>query len=256
MTQETFWKPEPKEPWADWRTYSMLLPILSGATGACLFMALGFAFAEIAGIPAGVRTPLVLAASFTVAFGSSFGSVGSGIEVFRKAYTKQAVGWDWTSLVISILTTVAGFAMGFAALLGATADWSRLAVIYGSLVVGTLAALDSGGDMIELGGLFGSFEQRYENWLTEKQAWLKETGQSLTGETGSLTEQIDTLTKQIADLKERQTWPTATAADLKRITANLNGGRANLDRESLDLILAEHHLNLPSDSTIRRGLRE
>lgn len=255
MTSETFWKPEPREPFRDWRTYSMLAPILSSALGACLFLALGFSFTEIAEIPQAIRTGLVIVASFTVAFGSSFGSVGSGIEIFRKVHTGAAQVWDWISLGISTCTTVAGFAMGFAALLGATANWSQVAVIYGSLVVGTLAALDSSGDMIELGGLFGSYESRVETWREERETWRASTGQGLTGESAKLTEQIADLTAQVAGLVERETWLTATAADVTRATAHLNGDRADLTREELGLILAEHQLKLPSDSTIRRGLK-
>ena len=171
MNAQAFYKPEPKEPWSDWRTYSMLIPILSGALGACIFLALGFSFTEMASIPQRARTVLVIAASFAVAFGSTFGSIGSGIEIFRKAYIKQAKPWDWVSLCISTATTIAGFAMGFAALLGATAEWSAVAQVYGSLVVGTLAALDCSGDMIELGGLFGSHEMRVEVWREERMTW-------------------------------------------------------------------------------------
>lgn len=251
---ETFWKPEPKEPWHDWRTYSMLIPILSSALGGCLFMALGFSFTEMGSILQSVRTGLVIVASFTVAFGSSFGSVGSGIEVFRKRYTGDAQGWDWVSLGISTLTTVAGFAMGFAALLGATTTWSQIAVVYGSIVVGTLAALDSTGDMIELGGLFGSRDARYEMWLTEREQWRRETGQSVVQVGDDLVTKLANLEEQLVNLEERGTWLTATAAQVNQATDHLNGDRANLTRQELGVILAEHKLNLPSPSTVKRGL--
>lgn len=241
---ETFWKPEPKQPWHDWRTYSMLLPVLSGTVGACIFMALGFSFTEMGSIAQGVRTPMVIVASFAVAIGSTFGSIGSGIEVFRKRFKKEAEGWDWISLGISTLTTVAGFGMGFAALLGGTTDWSKAALIWGSVIVGTLAALDSLGDLIELGGLMGSYELR----LNEYEQWRVSTGQNLKPIGQDLEERL-------ANLEERYTWLTATAADVKRATSHLNGDRANLTRQELGLILAEHQLNLPSPATVRRGLQ-
>ena len=247
MTQETFWKPEPKEPWHDWRTYSMLIPILSGTLGACIFMALGFSFTEMDSISAGVRIVLVILASFTVAIGSTFGSVGSGIEVFRKRYTGDIQTWDWISLAVSTLTTVAGFGMGFAALLGATTDWSSAARVWGSLVVGTLAALDSLGDMIECGGLFGSYETRVEQWRAEREEWRRSTGQSVVHIDDKLTEKLD-------QLVDRWAWLTATSDQVNRATAHLNGDRANLTRQELGLILAEHKLNLPSPSTVKRGL--
>lgn len=276
MTEQTFWKPEPKEPWKDWRTYSMLIPILSSALGGCLFMALGFSFTEMGSILQSVRTGLVIVASFTVAFGSSFGSVGSGIEVFRKRYTGDAQGWDWISLGVSTLTTVAGFAMGFAALLGATTTWSEIAVIYGSIVVGTLAALDSTGDMIELGGLFGSYEARVERWRVEREQWRVQTGQNLVQVGDDLTQKLDDLTQGILHLTQRDgeldrefaylnesmgqlvdrwSWPTATRADVERVTDHLDGDRANLTRQEVGLLLAKHKLNLPSQSTVKRGLQ-
>ena len=261
-----FWKPEPREPWRDWRTYSMLIPILSSALGACLFLALGFSFTEIATIPQRIRTGLVIVASFTVAFGSTFGSVGSGIEIFRKVHTGQVQGWDWVSLGISTATTIAGFGMGFAALLGATAQWSQVAVIYGSLVVGTLAALDSSGDMIELGGLFGSYEDRYEQWLAEREQWRAENGQEVVGDSDYLNTELEHLMQQVGGLVEeisylqnRFAWPIASKADVDRVLAGLNGRAALVDRQELALILAEEHLNLPAttgDSTVKRWIRE
>ena len=64
------------------------------------------------------------------------------------------------------------------------------------------------------------------------------------------------LEKQLSQLEERHTWLTATAAQVKRHTAHLNGDRANLTREELGLILAEHKLNVPSASTVKRGLSD
>ena len=226
---EAFWKPEPRPPFEDWRTYSMLIPILSSALGACLFLALGFSFTEIATIPQRIRTGLVIVASFTVAFGSTFGSVGSGIEIFRKVHTGQVQGWDWVSLGISTATTIAGFGMGFAALLGATAQWSQVAVIYGSLVVGTLAALDSSGDMIELGGLFGSYEDRYEQWLAEREQWRAENGPEA----------------------EILTWPVAKVSDFEQIC---NGNGAHMTEDDLKVKLNERGLRMPSRATVRRWL--
>lgn len=258
---ENFWKPQPREPWKDWRTYSMLIPILSGALGACIFFALGLAFAEVVNIRPEVRKPLVLTASFAVAFGSTFGSIGSGIEVFRKSYKGQATAWDWTSLIISILTTIVGMIMGFAALLGATQTWSQIATIYGCIVVGGFASLDTGGDMIELGGLFGSFEDRFEHWLAEREQWRQENGQGAASagrQVAARVEQVAARVEQVAAdaarLSNRWTWPTATKADFERIVSGMNGDRARLDRETLSAILAEHEMNMPADSTVRRWL--
>lgn len=239
----------------------MLIPILSSALGACLFLALGFSFTEMGSIAQEIRTGLVIVASFTVAFGATFGSVGTGIEVFRKRYTGDVQGWDWISLGISTLTTVAGFAMGFAALLGATTTWSEIAVIYGSIVVGTLAALDSTGDMIELGGLFGSYETRVERWRIEREQWRVQNGligkpidQMMVQVGEQLKPMFVDLTRQLEQLTDRWSWPVATSADVKRVTDHLDGQRSNLTRQEVGLLLAEHKLNLPSASTVKRGL--
>ena len=247
---EQFWKPEPREPWHDWRTYSMLIPILSSALGACLFLALGFSFTEIASISDAWRKFLVLVASFTVAFGSSFGSVGSGIEIFRKVHTGQAQSWDWVSLGISTCTTVAGFAMGFAALLGATANWSTIAVIYGSLVVGTLAALDSSGDMIELGGLFGSFEDRYDQWLVEREQWRRESGQDLITIDTQMVARLDAMERRI----KKMSWPVARMADFEKIRAGVNGRGAQMTAEQLEMELERRQMRVPSPATVKRWL--
>jgi len=247
MIQETFWKPEPREPWSDWRTYSMLLPIAAGALGACIFFALGLAFAEIVNIRPEVRKPLIFVESFGVAIGATFGSIGSGIEVFRKSYKGQAKTWDWVSLSISTVTTIVGMVIGVATLLGGTTNWSQEAVIWGSALVCGFAALDAAGDMIELGGLFGSYDERVELWLEERETWRAANGLA-TAQNGP---EVET---KLAELEARWSWPTATAADVTRATANLNGDRANLTRQEVGVILAKYKLNLPSQSTVKRGL--
>lgn len=254
VAKEDFWKPKPREPWSDWRTYSMLLPILAGALGACIFFALGLAFAEIVNIRAEVRKPMILVAAFGVAIGSTFGSIGSGIEVFRKSYKRQATTWDWTSLVISVVTTVVGMVIGVATLLGGTTEWSRAAVIWGSALVCGFASLDAAGDMIELGGLFGSWEERVEQWREEREEWRRANGQSVAANGPELRTRIAELESKNAELEARWSWPTATKADFEFILAGLNGSAADLTRERLALELAKNQLNLPSTATVDRWL--
>jgi hypothetical protein len=250
MTQP-FWKPKPREPWDDWRTYSMLLPILCGALGACIFFALGLAFAEIVNIRPEVRKPMILVAAFGVAIGSTFGSVGSGIEIFRKSHKGQAKVWDWVSLTISTVTTIAGMVIGVATLLGGTTNWSQEAVIWGSAVVCGFSALDAAGDMIELGGLFGSFEDRFETWLLEREEWRRANGLAA-AQDGPEVE------SRIAALEQRWSWPTAQKADFEFVLAGMNGNKdhsaADLTRERLAEELAKNQLNLPSTATVDRWL--
>jgi len=258
---ETFWKPEPKAPWRDWRTYSMLGPIASGALGACIFFALGLAFAEIASIRPEVRKPMILVAAFAVAIGSTFGSIGSGIEVFRKSHKSQATAWDWVSLSISIVTTIAGMIIGVATLLGGTTNWSQEAVIWGSAVVCGLAALDASGDMIELGGLFGSHEDRYALWLEEREQWRRENGLAVTANGQALESKLEAVTQWAEDLETRLAenearwlWPVAQKGDFVRILERLNGEAENLQRDGAILLLADEQLQPPSDATLGRWL--
>ena len=144
--------------------------------------------------------------------------------------------------------------IGVATLLGGTTDWSKEAVIWGSALVCGFAALDAAGDMIELGGLFGSYETRVEQWRAEREQWRRETGQSVVQSGQDLLTKLGDLEKQLAQLTEQQTWLTATADQVTRYTSHLTGDRASLTREELGLILAEHKLNVPSPSTVRRGL--
>jgi len=244
MNAQGFYKPEPREPWRDWRTYSMLAPILSNAVGASIFFALGLAFAEVANIPDKWRTPLVLVASFGVAIGSTFGSIGSGIEIFRKAYKRQATGWDWASLTISVVTTIVGMVMGFAALLGATEEWSRLMTIYGCIVVGAFASLDTGGDMIELGGLFGSYEDRIEQWRDEREAYNAKYG---------IVEAP--IVRESPTLSFDPSWAQAGIDDVRAIAAQMNGQRATLTEEQLLSVLHQNHLRPREAKTVRRWVR-
>ena len=50
MSRTLYWKPQPREPWSDWRMYSMLVPILVSALG--FFVTGIFVFSDIAVIPA------------------------------------------------------------------------------------------------------------------------------------------------------------------------------------------------------------
>ena len=215
MTQ--FWKQKPKAPLDDWRTYLIGVPVLASALGACLFMALSFSFTELEAIPAHVKIGLVIVAAFATATGSAFGSVGSGIEVYRKAFEGRAIWLDWVSLALSVAATLGGFVMGFAALLGAVSEWSAVARVWGPLAISALVALDAAGDLIELGGLFAAYNLRYEQWEQDKAEWEQAHG---------IVEPID-----------RSSWPAATKDDARRLATRLNGERADVTAGNLQTYL-------------------
>ncbi len=84
--------------------------------------------------------------------------------------------------------------------------------------------------------------------MTEQLAYLTERIKAVDQE-------LDQVAEFGRQVNERWSWPVASAHQIEQVTAELNGDKANLTREQLGVILAEHHLNLPSDSTIKRGLR-
>lgn len=232
---ERFLKPKPIEPLRDWRTYSLIVPILSSTIGACIFTTLAFSFTELATLPQSFRTALVIVGAFTVGIGSTFGSAASGIEIYRKVYARTAIVWDWIALSVSTLTTVGGFALGFAALLGAASvtGWARLVQMWGPLVLGALVSLDGLGDIVELGGLFGSFELRLERWENDRQEWAKAHG-------------IEPPVSEDA--------PVVSVADFRQLVSSLNGNRGELTKANLAAHFAG--MRLPAESTIDRWFRQ
>ena len=236
-----FWKPEPRQPLTDWRTYLIGVPVLSSALGACLFMALSFSFTELEAIPLRAKVGMVIVAAFATAMGSAFGSVGSGIEVYRKAFEGRAVWLDWVSLALSVAATLGGFVMGFAALLGAVEGWSALARVWGPLALSALVALDAAGDLIELGGLFAAYNMRYEQWLDERRQWDERHAQTEPQRADDANTGDDV-----------SAWPVARLDQWRAIARSLNGSRAECDADAVRAALNEHHLHPPSDSTVNR----
>lgn len=230
MTQP-FWKPQPREPWHDWRTFAIGVPVLSSAWGACLFMFLAFSFTELGAIPADVRTWIVVVAAFSTAVGSAFGSIGSSVEVYTKAFEGRAVNLDWLSLILSVAATLGGFVLGFAALL-AGAEWAVFVRLWGPIVLSVLVAGDAASDVIQLGGLFAAYNIRYQAWLDEKAAWDIAHG----------------------NVPAPELRP-AGIDDFRRVLGRLNGQRATLTAEQLDDELAKDGLVVPSKSTGNRWRR-
>jgi hypothetical protein len=253
---DQFWKPEPKAPWRDWRTWGMFVPLLASMLGFAFTGLFAFAFSDIGVIRAEVQSWMVIVGSALIVWGAEANTPFTVIEVFRKILRKEHNGWDISALAASLTGTAINVLVTFASrqVLFGDSLWRQLALSWGPLISGVAVTLDYYGGMIELGFLFGSHEARSDQWRLEREQWRRANGQSVVGEQADLVGQLDNLTEQVGQLVERWAWPVATSADVKRATAELNGDRANLTREEVGLILAEHHLNLPSDSTIRRGL--
>jgi len=257
---EQFWKPEPREPWHDWRTWGMFVPLLASMLGFAFTGLFAFAFSDIGVIAGTTQSWMVIIGSALIVWGAEANTPFTVIEVFRKILRKEHNLWDISALVASLTGTAINLLVTFASrqtLFGDT-GWRHWIMAAGPLISGIAVTLDYYGGMIELGFLFGSYEIR----LTEYMQWKRASGQMVDAVDGMMVKigehfapVFEQLTQRIDDLTQRRVWLTATASDVARLTAHLDGNRAGLTREGLDLILAEHKLNLPSNSTIKRGLR-
>jgi MFS family permease len=176
-------------------------------------MFLAFSFTELGAIPDAWRTWIVVVAAFGTAFGSSFGSVGSSVVIYAKAFEKRVELLDWISLALSILATMGGFILGFAALL-AGEEWAAFVRIWGPIALSILVGGDAAGDLIELGG-------RAEREPTE--------------------------------LVFDPSWPTMSKEEFLGHLERLNGDRATLaDPETLKKFIHSKDRNLPSRTTLKR----
>ena len=245
----------------------MFIPLLASMLGFAFTGLFAFAFSDLGVIAAGTQSWLVIIGSTLIVWGAEANTPFTVIEVFRKILRHEHNAWDISALVASLTGTTINVLVTFASRQTLFGDsvWRVWALSWGPLLAGIAVTLDYYGGMIELGFLFGSYEIR----LTEYNQWLNETGQSVTQIDDKLTQQLDWLTQRIkavdqeldrvADfgrqVDDRWTWLTATSDQVNRATEHLNGDRANLTRQELGVILAEHKLNLPSPATVRRGFK-
>lgn len=235
----SFWQEPPTKPFRDWRTYMIGIPVLFSATGACIFMAFSFSFTEMGAIAQAARIRQVIIAAYATAIGSTFGSIGSGIEIYRKAFEKRAINLDWLSLGLSIGATLGGYMMGFAALIGTAQKWGDVRLGAALLVLSGLVALDAAGDLIELGGVFAGYNIRKTAWIEAREAHNEKYG---------IVERQDRIAID-------PTWPEAEIGDARRVIARMNGERATLTRDGLEQALAREQLRLRKPSTTGRWLR-
>lgn len=154
-----------------WRGVSLLVPAVASAVGFFAFAVLGFGFTELGALPQWFRTGLVLVGAFALALGGEIGTLSNTVEIFRK-HGRQTV-WDWGSLAISVLATLAGFLLAFSALLGARARWADWLQLYGPVLLGMLAALDSYGGFVEFGLYLNSYDERMQVWRDQFEQWKR-----------------------------------------------------------------------------------
>jgi hypothetical protein len=245
MNRTSFWKPEPREPWSDWRMFSMLVPILVSATGFFITGIFAFAFSDIAVIPAATQSWMVIYGSALIVFGAELNTPFTTIEVFRKILREEANSWDISALIVSLIGTVVNLLVTFASRLALDTAWKGFVLNWGPLLAGFAVACDYYGALVELGFLFGSFEMRMESWLEEKRVW--EDGRRATDD--------GRRTISVRAMELEAEWPAARMDDFRRVLGRLNGERASLTAGQLAEELARDGLQLPSPSTVHRWLK-
>ena len=232
MTAQPFWKPQPREPWADWRMFSMLAPILVSAVGFFVTGIFAFAFSDIAVIPSAAQSWMVIVGSALIIFGAELNTPFTTIEVFRKILRKEANAWDTSALLASLFGTMINLLVTFASRLSLAPLWRDFVLNWGPLLSGCAVACDYYGSMVELGFLFGSFEVRMENWLEEKRQWNKENG-----------------------YVEPVVLKPASIDDARRVVGQMNGERATLTAGQLADALQVEGLEFPSETSGSRWAR-
>lgn len=172
--QPQFWKPKPKSPTRDFRSWSLLVPAMFSAVGFFAFAVLAFSFTELALLPSWFKIGLVILGALCLAVGGEGGTLTTTVEIFRKYRMKETVWWDWTGLVMSLCATLAEFLIAFATLLNVRAQiWSEPMQLWGPIALGLLSALDSYVNFMEYGLFLATYDKRMRQWERDYERWLK-----------------------------------------------------------------------------------
>lgn len=169
-SSQGFWLDKPQM--MGLRGWSLLVPALASSVGFFAFGVLGFGFTEVGALTAGFREALVLTGAFALAFGSEVGTLSSITEIYRKG--ERLGRWDKFALAVSVLSTFSAFILAFASLLGVKATWGQTVQLYGPIVLGMLAALDSYGGFMEFGLYLNSYDKRIKQWQLAYNDFRKE----------------------------------------------------------------------------------
>lgn len=143
--------------------WALLLPCIVQTIGLCCLGIVAFSLTEMSALPAEYRTWLVVVGSFTVAIGSSVGSLPSAIEIFRKRRRGEAEWPDWAALVFSGCASLAETITALSFLGGFDIVRNLMRVI----ILGTLTVLDAYFTISELGDWIACYEVRIEKWREE-----------------------------------------------------------------------------------------
>jgi hypothetical protein len=265
MNKSDFWKPQPREPWQDWRTYSLIVPLILSSIAFGIFSVFTYALDDIDEIASLNQSRLVVIAAFCAAIGAEVGTPFTIIEIFRKVRIGRAERQDWFALGASLAATLVVVTIGMASRITHSMEtpptWASAATEWGPVLVGVVVVLDGYGGMIETGDLFGTFEQRMEAWLLELEAHeqreegndenMPELVLSLKETLEKMVLRVDSLQHEVDEVKR----PIAKKADFDRVVKRMNGGGKDLTEDRLSLELAADGLRMPSPSTSGRWLK-
>jgi len=239
----------PKEPFTDWRVYSLLAPSVFSALGFLIFTTLGYSFTEFSSISDNVRLVLVLGGGIFLAIGGELGTLFTTIEIGRKHKLDDVNVWDWIAMGFSLATTLGGFTLALATLLGEFAVWSRPVQVYGSIVVGALAGVDAYFGFWETGYLFADYTKRVKSWFLEIEqeqnvkspADFQNTINSLHSKFSDFQKAITDLQKSNANLQNDIAYLQYPKADLQWFKTQLQGANGSLAKyQAMDVVESVH----------------
>ena len=196
--------------------YALLLPTLASAFGFVMTGVFAFAFSDIGVIPASVQSWMVIFGSALIIWGAEMNTPFVFIEAFRKVFRKEHHWLDIMALACSLVGTGANLLVAFASRMNAPA-WQTWALTWGPVVGGLAVVLDYYGAGVEVGFLFGSYEDRYDTWLKESVAFEKG-------------KPSDDVVKLVARYKEQKAELEEVNAEKVQIAAEAEKMRAELAR--------------------------
>ncbi len=238
MTQ--FWKPEPIPPNRDWIAPLLKASLFVSTLGWIVYGVFALAFDDIAVIPTGVQSWLVIAGSALIVAGAEMNTAPTVVAVARKWGAGKAQRLDVVAFTVSLIGSVTAGLIAFSirqVRLGET-GWRSLALAWGPLVVGIAIAADFYAAAVELGLLRSDYEREMEQWLEERREWNEAHGI----QPARIARQFD------------PNWPKASVDDWRRLTDGLNGSTPETI-DGLEQLLWEHELRPRSGSSSKRWLK-
>ena len=231
MTEQAFWKPRPVPPGEDWIAPLLKASLFVSTLGWIVYGVFALAFDDIAAIPAGVQSVLVIIGSALIVAGAEMNTAPTVVAVARKWGNGKAGKLDLGAFVVSLVGSITAGLIAFSIRQVRLGDsvWRVLALNWGPLVVGIAIAADFYAASVELGLLRSDYEREMEQWLEERRQWNEAHG-----------------------IQAEVVLSDASIDDARRIVSQLNGRRATLDLDQLAAELAKAGLRVPSRSTGNR----